>query len=99
MSFLGNINGHRESEIIEKLGPDYFGITWELLEVEISYHRDAERRDEVVPIRIDNSGEPFILFSSPDKKGQRFYLKKEGYHLFGQILCINEQGEQIYKEF
>lgn len=31
MSFLGNLNGPKESEIIEKLGPDYFGITWEQL--------------------------------------------------------------------
>lgn len=99
MSFLGSLNGPRESEIVEKLGPDYFGITWEQLEVDISYHRDAERRNEVIPVRIDNSGEPYILFSSPDKKGQCFYLQKEGYHLYGSVLCTNEQGKRIYVEF
>jgi hypothetical protein len=99
MFFLRNLKGPKESEIIEKLWPDYFGITWEQLEVDISYHRDAERRNEIVPVRIDNSGEPYIFFSSPDKKGQRFYLRKEGYKLIGSVLCINEQGEKIYIEF
>ncbi len=95
MSFLGNLNGHKESEIIEKLGPDYFGITWEQLEVDISYHKDAERKKEIVPVRIDDSGEPYILFSLPDKKGRRFYLQKEGYHLHGNVLCLNGKGEKF----
>jgi hypothetical protein len=99
MSFLGNLNGPKESEIIEKLGPDYFGITWAELERDISDHKDAENRNEIIPVRIDDSGEPYILFSSPDKKGQRFYLQKEGYHLHGSVLCINEQGERKYLEF
>jgi hypothetical protein len=99
MSFLGNLNGPKESEIAEKLGPDYFGITWAELERDISDYEDAENRKEIVPVRIDNTGEPYILFSSPDKKGQRFYLRKEGYKLIGRVLCINEQGKRIDLEY
>ncbi len=99
MSFLGNLNGPKESEIIEKLGPDFFGITWEQLENEISHNKYAESRNEVVPVRIDDTGEPYILFSSPDKKVQRFYLRKEGYKLRSTVLCINEKGEKIYIDF
>lgn len=99
MSFLGNLNGPKESEIIEKLGPDYFGITWEQLENEISHNRYAESRKEVVPVRIDDAGELYILFSSLDKRGQRFYLNREGYQLHGKVDCINDQGEIIYLDF
>jgi hypothetical protein len=99
MSFLGNLNGPKESEIIEKLGHNYFGISCEQLETDISYHRDAEMRREVVPVRIDKNGNLYILFSSADKMGQRFYLRKEGYSLQGKVLCLTEQGETITTEF
>jgi hypothetical protein len=99
MSFLGNLNGPKESEITEKLGPNYFGITWEQLERDVADHVDAENRKEVVPVRIDSTGEPYIRFSSPDKKGQRFYLIKEGYQLHGKVLCINEKGKKLIMKF
>jgi hypothetical protein len=95
MSLLGNLNGPKESEITEKLGPNYFGITWEQLERDIADHVDAENRKEVVPVRIDSSGEPYILFSLPDKKRQRFYLKREGYHLHGEVLCLTEEDKKL----
>ena len=99
MSFIGNLNGPKESEIIDKLGASYFGILSAKLEEEISHKRDAERRNEVVPIRIDNSGEPYIIFSSPDEKKRRFYLRTEGYNLRGRILCLDENGDNIYMDF
>ena len=89
MSFLGNKKGPRESEIIEKLGPDYFGISWAELENEISHQRANESREEIVPVMIDSSGEPYIVFSSPNKQTQRFYLRKEGYKLRGKVFCLN----------
>jgi hypothetical protein len=98
MSFLGNLDGPKESEIVEKLGPDYFGITWEELDTDILYYRDSEARKEVIPVRIDNSGEPYLLLSSSDKKGQPFYFQGEGYRLNGRVLCINEKGEKYYLE-
>ncbi len=99
MSFLGNLNGPKESEIVEKLGPDYFGTTWKQLLIEISFFKDAENRREIVPVRIDDSGEPYILFSSPDGKGKKFYLQREGYLLHGSVLCRNDKDEKIYLEF
>jgi len=75
MSFLGNLNGPKESEIIEKLGPNYFGISWEQLEAELSHNRFAENRNEIVPVNIDNTGEPYILLSSPDKKDNVLFEK------------------------
>lgn len=97
MAFVGNINGPRESEIVEKLGPEYFGITWQKLENEIQWYKDTEQRKEVVPVHIDDEGEPCIIFSSPDKKGQRFYLKRVGYQLIGQIKTFTEEEQKRWK--
>ena len=99
MSYLGNKNGPRESEILERLGPDYFGITSEALENEISHNRLAESRGEVVHVKIDEKGDPFIIFSSTDKKEIRFYLIKEGYNLRGNVLCLNMNGERQVMKF
>ena len=101
MSYLGNLSGPKESEIFDRLGANYFGISPAELEDEISHQRFAESRKEIVPIRIDEDSEPYILLSSPDKKanGQRFYLRKEGYILNGKMLCLNEQGEEVYLDF
>ncbi len=76
MSYIGNRNGPRELEILNKLGPNYFGCSAEDLESDISHHQYAESRGEVVPVHIDEKGRPYIKFSSP-KPGetQRFILE------------------------
>lgn len=56
MSNIGNRNGPRESEILNKLGPNYFGCSAEDLESDISHHQYAESRGEVVPVHIDEKG-------------------------------------------
>lgn len=96
MAFLGNLQGPRESEIVEKLGLEYFGIDWERIENDIEWY--SERRGEVVPVHVDEEGKTYIIFSSPDKKGQRFYLKEAGYQLTGPIKTFTEDEQKRWKD-
>lgn len=62
MAFLGNLHGPRKSEIVEKLGPEYFGIDWKRIENDIEWYKDSERRGEIVPVHVDKEGKPYIVF-------------------------------------
>jgi len=85
MSFVGNREGPRKSEIVRKLGPDYFGISREELEDEIQLYRDDEFNDIVDPVCVDKEGRHFIKFDAPNGNIQRFYLEENGYRLKGDI--------------
>jgi len=85
MSFVGNKNGPRKSEIVEKLGPDYFGISMEQLEVELQLYRDDEFNGVVDPVYMDKEGRHFINFKSPSGDVQRFYLEDNGYYIKGEV--------------
>lgn len=85
MSFVGNRRGSRKSEIVQKLGPDYFGISMEELEVEIQLYRDYEFNNLVDPVYVDKNRRHFIIFNAPNDGTQRFYLEENGYHLEGSI--------------
>ena len=85
MAYVGNRQGPRESDIILRLGPSYFGITQETLEAEIEWHLEEEARGEIAPVRRDQFGKHFIIYSAPDKKTQNFYLEDNGYVLQGDI--------------
>lgn len=99
MAYLGNKNGPRESDILNRLGPNYFGCSPAGLEEDISYHVYAESRGEVVPVHIDEEGRPYIEFSSSDKsKPQRFYLEENGYILRGDIKTFSEEENDRWKK-
>lgn len=85
MSFVGNRRGPRKSEIVQKLGPEYFGISMEELAVEIQLYRDDEFNGIVDPVYVDKYGRHFIKFKAPDGGIQRFYLEENGYHFEGDI--------------
>jgi len=85
MSFVGNRKGPRKSEIVQKLGPDYFGISMGELEAEIQLYRDDEFNGLVDPVYVDKEGRHFIKFNAPNGSVQRFYLVENGYYLEGSI--------------
>lgn len=85
MSFVGNRKGPRKSKIVQKLGPDYFGISMGELETEIQLYRDDEYNGLVDPVYVDKEGRHFIEFNAPNGRTQRFYLEENGYHLEGRI--------------
>ncbi len=85
MSFIGNRKGPRKSEIVQKLGPDYFGISIEKLNADIQLYRDDEYNDIVDSVYVDKEGRHFIEFYVPNDNIQRFYLEENGYHLEGDI--------------
>lgn len=99
MSFLGNKNGPRESEILNKLGPDYFGCSAEALEEDISHHSLAESRGEVVPVHVDEKGRPYLKFSS-HKLGetQNFILEDNGYFLEGEIATFTDEEAEHWNK-
>ncbi len=98
MSYLGNADGPRESEILEKLGPIYFGCSPADLESDISFHNFAESKGEIVPVHVDEKGRPYIIFSSPDPgTTQIFVLEKHGYKLEGEIKTFSENESSLWK--
>ena len=91
MSFIGNKKGPRKSEIVQKLGPDYFGISMEKLEVEIQLHREDEFNGLVDPVYVDKDGRHFIKLYDPNGNVQKFYLEENGYNLEGHVNEIIEE--------
>lgn len=90
MAYLGNEKGPRESEILNRLSSDFFGITPAQLESDIEWNEDAERRGEVQPVHVDEDGRPFIVYSRPKGKDVRFYLEDHGFKLEGKIKTFSE---------
>jgi len=85
MSFVGSRSGPRTSEIIQKLGPSYFGCSMEDFEYDIEREREFESNGLVDPVYVDKDGRRFLKFYAPNGGTQRFYLEENGYHLEGQI--------------
>ena len=90
MGFIGNKKGPRMSEILLKLGPDYFSISMEKLEHEIELNWEEEYHGLVDPVYVDKDGRRFLKFYAPNGTVQRFYLEENGYYLEGDI---NERME------
>jgi hypothetical protein len=99
MAFVGNKNGPRESRILEKLGANYFGCSTDALEEDISHHLRTEQRGEVVPVHVDDSGQPYINYNAP-KRGevQRFYLEEHGIFLHGDIETFDEREKHFWEQ-
>jgi hypothetical protein len=97
MAFVGNRNGPAQSEIIWRLGAEYFGCSPEALDEDISFHINSEARGEVVPVNVDESGQPYLIFRSPGpNKLQRFYLEAGGYPLRGDIQTYTEEEKEFW---
>jgi hypothetical protein len=95
MAYLGNENGPRESDILNRMGFSYFGCSPAELEEDISYHYYAESRNEIVPVHIDENGHPYVEFSSLQAgKIYRYILEEHGYKLRGEIKTLTEE-EQV----
>ena len=85
MAFIGNKDGPRQSDIIERLGPDYFGITPTQLADDADFCRDEESRGEVMPVLCGDDGQYYLLFSGPGGTQQMFYLEEHGFTLTGKV--------------
>lgn len=99
MAFVGNRNGPAQSEILSKLGAEYFGCSTEALEEDISFHVSSESLGEVVPVNVDESGQPYLIFRSPvPDELQRFYLEIGGYRLRGDIETYTEEEKDFWTQ-
>ena len=91
MSLVGNRKGPRKSEIVQKLGPEYFGISIKQLEAEIQLYWDDKFNGLVDPVYVDMDGRHFIKFNAPNDSIQKFYLEENDYFLEGTIDEILEE--------
>jgi hypothetical protein len=99
MAFVGNRTGPRQSQIIRRLGREYFGCSAEALEEDISDHIRSEDSGEVVPVHVDDSGQPYLVFLSPTPGVlQHFYLEASGYQLFGDIQTYEEKEQGFWED-
>lgn len=85
MAYIGNKDGPRESEIVERLGAEYFGISESDLESDVAWYTDEEVRGEVKPVHRDEAGRCYLLFSGPGGTTQTFYLEEHGLRLTGKV--------------
>lgn len=95
MAYVGNTHGPRKSEIVERLGPEYFGITGADLEAEIGLYEGDELRGEVDPVRKDKQGRYYLRFRAPGGGGQRFYLDEHGYSIPGKVKIWEESESAV----
>jgi hypothetical protein len=93
MARFGNKDGPRESEVLDRLGPGYFGCSPAELEEDISWARFSEQRNEVLPVHLDFAGRPFVVFCSHVRGlSQRFYFDDYGCALYGDVFACKEIG-------
>jgi len=71
MSFLGNQKGPRLSDILNRLGPEYFGITQDQLMNDVSCAEENEMAGRVNPVYVDGAGMLCYRFSGSE--GQQVY--------------------------
>ena len=84
MAYLGNINGPRRSDVIDRLGHTFFGINPGDLQRDVEWEEDGERRGEIIPLHVDETGEAYIDLSTANGT-KRYYLKANGHQLHGEI--------------
>ena len=94
MGYVGNTRGPRKSEIVAKLGNEYFGISKQQLYDEVQLYLEEESRREIDPVRIDETGRQYLTFYAPEGKLQRFYLDEHGYKLTGKVKAIIDNEEK-----
>lgn len=97
MACLGNSKGPRESEIVDRLGYNYFGISPAQLEYDIEMWQESERLNEVRPVHVDENGKPYILLSKANSDPARFYLEEYGYFLEGGIKTFTKEEEELWR--
>jgi len=91
MAFLGNLNGPRESEIVDRLGHEYFGISPLELTLDVEHFEHAEGRNEVQPVHVDELGRPYIMFSRRGHGSERCCPEDHGYALPGEVLTYTRE--------
>ena len=85
MACLGNLNGPKESVIVQTLGHEYFDITPTQLAADVELWEESERELRVVPVYLDELGRPHIVFSRRNFRTERYYLHENGWRLGGDI--------------
>lgn len=76
MGFVGNLNGPRKSDILEQLGAEFFGISFEAFYQEVEINLDEEREGIVDAVHVDKNGEPYFWFIVPDRKEIKKKMKR-----------------------
>ena len=83
----------KKSIIVEELGYEYFGITYEQWMQDIHDYKKDEEDGIIDPVCVDENENYYLEFSAPNKFIQRYYLDELKDFLVGNIL-IEEKRER-----
>jgi hypothetical protein len=84
MAFIQSRKGPRKSVILASLGPEYFGITQEQLDLDVQLAAEDEAAGIIDQPNVEEgTGRLFLLFNAPGGGAQKFYLEEAGYRLLG----------------
>jgi hypothetical protein len=96
LGYIGNLAGPRKSEVVARLGAEYFGISEFQLAAEIEDYTDEERRGVIDPVYLDELCRPYIIFFAPSGMTQKCELELLGYEIRGKIKAIvNNQETEV----
>ncbi len=95
MGFVGNKYGPKKSDILLKLGNEFFGLSDEEFKQEIEDNINEEwnknNPDLIIdPVWLDENNEPYLKFYSNKIRIEKLYLYELGYALKGRILVWGE---------
>lgn len=88
MAFLAHSSGQRESELLDRLGYEFFGCNPAELEDVVSSHH----RGEVAPVHVNAESRLYIEFSFRQPPSPRpFYLQDNRYTLPVNIATFTDE--------
>lgn len=92
MAYFGKKHKNlKKSILVEELGFEYFGITYEQWLQDIHDYKKDEEDCIIDPVYLDENGKYYLEFLTPQRSIQRYYLDKYKELLVGNILIENKK--------
>lgn len=95
MSYIGNLNGPKKSDLFSVQPPSFFGITAAELAEAVDEHITDEAAGEVAPVHVDGQGRFYLNVNGPAYQHHRMYIPADSFS--GRIRVIND-GDNCEKE-
>jgi hypothetical protein len=93
--YPGHLRGPRESEIVDRLGFNYFGISPAHLEYDIEMWQESERLSEVQSVHVDDNRQPCIFLSKGKIEPARFHLARQLFR--GWTKTFTKEGAEHWR--
>jgi phosphoglucomutase len=79
MAYVGDKKGPKMSDILERLGREYFGLSKDAFRKEVYLCEKDEREGVVDPVLLGSDGRYYIIFNDIKGNTKKFYLEEMGY--------------------